>query len=162
MSLVSVMFNPPVWKANGNHVWRSSSFPSTFSSNNNQPGGNSSASVSVPTVPAAASLPAPPPSQASPALNELRSTSGTRKARVLYDYDADSSTELSLLADEVSEDTVFTLRQCKQLTGCFLMHVLPRQVITVSSVPGMDSDWLMGQRGNQKGKVPITYLELLN
>uniref|UniRef100_A0A1A8MT18 SH3-domain GRB2-like endophilin B1 n=1 Tax=Nothobranchius pienaari TaxID=704102 RepID=A0A1A8MT18_9TELE len=35
-------------------------------------------------------------------------------------------------------------------------------VITVSSVPGMDSDWLMGERGNQKGKVPITYLELLN
>ncbi|XP_057190122.1 endophilin-B1b isoform X1 [Triplophysa rosa] len=111
------------------------SFPSTFSSNNNQPGGNSSATISVPTAPAAASLPAPPPSQASPALNELRSTSGTRKARVLYDYDADSSSELSLLADEV---------------------------ITVTSVPGMDFDWLMGQRGNQKGKVPITYLELLN
>lgn len=36
------------------------------------------------------------------------------------------------------------------------------QVITVSSSPGMDSDWLMGERGNQKGKVPITYLELLN
>uniref|UniRef100_A0A672KKZ6 Endophilin-B1 n=1 Tax=Sinocyclocheilus grahami TaxID=75366 RepID=A0A672KKZ6_SINGR len=109
-------------------------FPSTFS-NNNQPAGSSSASISVPTAQPAASLPAPPPSQTSPALNELRSTSGTRKARVLYDYDAASSSELSLLADEV---------------------------ITVSSVPGMDSDWLMGQRGNQKGKVPITYLELLN
>lgn len=36
------------------------------------------------------------------------------------------------------------------------------QVIVVSSVPGMDSDWLMGERGSQKGKVPITYLELLN
>lgn len=36
------------------------------------------------------------------------------------------------------------------------------QVITVFSVVGMDSDWLMGERGNQKGKVPITYLELLN
>uniref|UniRef100_A0A8C2A2Z6 SH3-domain GRB2-like endophilin B1b n=1 Tax=Cyprinus carpio TaxID=7962 RepID=A0A8C2A2Z6_CYPCA len=110
------------------------SFPSTFS-NNNQPAGSSSASISVPTAQPAASLPAPPPSQASPALNELRSTSGTRKARVLYDYDAASSSELSLLSDEV---------------------------ITVSSVPDMDSDWLMGQRGNQKGKVPITYLELLN
>uniref|UniRef100_A0A8C2DU15 Endophilin-B1-like n=1 Tax=Cyprinus carpio TaxID=7962 RepID=A0A8C2DU15_CYPCA len=110
------------------------SFPSTFS-NNNQPAGSSSASIWVPTAQPAASLPAPPPSQASPALNELRSTSGTRKARVLYDYDAASSSELSLLSDEV---------------------------ITVSSVPDMDSDWLMGQRGNQKGKVPITYLELLN
>lgn len=36
------------------------------------------------------------------------------------------------------------------------------QVIMVSCVPGMDSDWLMGERGTQKGKVPITYLELLN
>ncbi|TRY93715.1 hypothetical protein DNTS_029411 [Danionella cerebrum] len=108
------------------------SFQSTFS-NNNQPGASSSASVSV--APATASLPAPPLSQASPALNELRSSSGSRRARVLYDYDAASSSELSLLADEV---------------------------ITVSSAPGMDSDWLMGQRGNQKGKVPITYLELLN
>uniref|UniRef100_A0A8C5AUG2 Endophilin-B1 n=1 Tax=Gadus morhua TaxID=8049 RepID=A0A8C5AUG2_GADMO len=67
--------------------------------------------------------------------NELRISSGSRKARVLYDYDAAGSSELSLLADEV---------------------------ITVSSVPGMDSDWLMGERGNQQGKVPITYLELLN
>ena len=35
-------------------------------------------------------------------------------------------------------------------------------MITVSSVAGMDSDWLLGERGSQKGKVPITYLELLN
>lgn len=44
----------------------------------------------------------------------------------------------------------------------FLRSVGLFQVITVSSVPGMDSDWLMGERGIQKGKVPITYLELLN
>lgn len=92
-------------------VFFSSSFPSTFSSNNNQPGGSSSASISVPTVPVAASLPAPPPSQASPALNELRSTFGTRKARVLYDYDADSSSELSLLADEVSDNSVYSMKK---------------------------------------------------
>lgn len=67
--------------------------------------------------------------------SDLKDSSSTRKARVLYDYDAANSTELSLLADEV---------------------------ITVFSVVGMDSDWLMGERGNQKGKVPITYLELLN
>ncbi|MGH0182386.1 UNVERIFIED_CONTAM: hypothetical protein FKN15_009461 [Acipenser sinensis] len=67
--------------------------------------------------------------------SELRASSGSRKARVLYDYDAADSSELSLLADEV---------------------------ITVSSVPGMDTDWLMGERGSQKGRVPITYLELLN
>ncbi|XP_062240930.1 endophilin-B2-like isoform X2 [Platichthys flesus] len=60
---------------------------------------------------------------------------GTRKAKVLYDYDAADSSELSLLTDEL---------------------------IIVYTVPGMDSDWLIGERGNQKGKVPVTYLELLS
>ncbi|XP_038869252.1 endophilin-B2-like isoform X1 [Salvelinus namaycush] len=60
---------------------------------------------------------------------------GTRKAKVLYDYDAADTSELSLLADEL---------------------------ITVYTVPGMDSDWLVGARGNQKGRVPVTYLELLS
>ncbi|XP_067434528.1 endophilin-B1a [Thunnus thynnus] len=113
------------------------SFPSSFS-NNNQSSVSGGASISVPTIPVSASLPNPSghgSSAASGGFNELRSSSGSRKARVLYDYDAASSSELSLLADEV---------------------------ITVSSVPGMDSDWLMGERGNQKGRVPITYLELLN
>lgn len=36
------------------------------------------------------------------------------------------------------------------------------QLITVYTVPGMDPDWLVGERGNQKGKVPVTYLELLS
>uniref|UniRef100_A0A8C9VST5 Endophilin-B2 n=1 Tax=Scleropages formosus TaxID=113540 RepID=A0A8C9VST5_SCLFO len=60
---------------------------------------------------------------------------GTRKAKVLYDYDAADTSELSLLADEL---------------------------ITVYTVPGMDPDWLVGEKGNQKGKVPVTYLELLS
>ncbi|KAM8872078.1 endophilin-B2b isoform X1 [Synchiropus splendidus] len=60
---------------------------------------------------------------------------GTRKAKVLYDYDAHDTSELSLLADEL---------------------------ITVYTVPGMDPDWLVGERGNEKGKVPVTYLELLS
>uniref|UniRef100_A0A8C4FEV3 Endophilin-B2 n=1 Tax=Dicentrarchus labrax TaxID=13489 RepID=A0A8C4FEV3_DICLA len=60
---------------------------------------------------------------------------GARKAKVLYDYDAHDSSELSLLADEL---------------------------ITVYTVPGMDPDWLIGERGNEKGKVPVTYLELLS
>ncbi|XP_039201037.1 endophilin-B2 isoform X10 [Crotalus tigris] len=62
-------------------------------------------------------------------------TSGTRRARVLYDYEAADSSELSLLSDEM---------------------------ITVYSLPGMDPDWLIGERGNKKGKVPVTYLELLS
>ncbi|KAM6396401.1 endophilin-B1 isoform 3-T3 [Pluvialis apricaria] len=113
------------------------SFPSTFLSNNNQSSSTPVQSVSTPSVlaSASASLPLVSNSIVTSGISELRSSSGSRKARVLYDYDAANSSELSLLADEV---------------------------ITVYSIPGMDSDWLMGERGNQKGKVPITYLELLN
>lgn len=63
------------------------------------------ASISVPTIPVSASLPSVSSghgsSTASGGFNELRSSNGSRKARVLYDYDAASSSELSLLADEV-------------------------------------------------------------
>ncbi|KAM6217695.1 endophilin-B1 isoform 2-T2 [Rhynchocyon petersi] len=111
------------------------SFPSNYLCNNNQ--------SSVPSVPPASTNVVGPSAMASTSslitspsnLSDLKEYTGTRKARVLYDYDAANSSELSLLADEV---------------------------ITVFSVVGMDSDWLMGERGNQKGKVPITYLELLN
>ncbi|KAI4821381.1 hypothetical protein KUCAC02_029315 [Chaenocephalus aceratus] len=86
--------------------------------------------------------PAAPASEGSPLetdtlkIEEVQApATGTRKAKVLYDYDAADSSEISLLADEL---------------------------ITVYTVPGMDSDWLIGERGNQKGKVPVTYLELLS
>ncbi|XP_032884910.1 endophilin-B1 isoform X7 [Amblyraja radiata] len=113
------------------------SFPTSFTSNNNQ---IASAPVLSNTVPpfSASSVPLSTlnnPIAATGTIDYKLSSSGTRKARVLYDYDAADSSELSLLADEV---------------------------ITVYSLPGMDSDWLMSERGNQKGKVPITYLELLN
>jgi hypothetical protein len=35
------------------------------------------------------------------------------------------------------------------------------QLITVYKSPGLDPDWLMAERGPQKGKVPTTYLEVL-
>ncbi|KAM4023487.1 endophilin-B1 isoform 2-T2 [Anomaloglossus baeobatrachus] len=111
------------------------SFPTTFASNNNQSALTTMQSVSPPSISASAPLPAASNSVVTSGFSELKAASGNRKARVLYDYDAANSSELSLLADEV---------------------------ICVYSVPGMDSDWLMGERGNQKGKVPITYLELLN
>lgn len=57
-----------------------------------------------------------------------------KQARVLYDYDAADSSELNLLADEL---------------------------ITVYRLPNMDPDWLMAERGSSKGKVPTTYLEVL-
>ncbi|XP_061150048.1 endophilin-B2-like isoform X3 [Syngnathus typhle] len=86
-------------------------------------------SVSVPHQSAAC------PNPVSAAFPSGPSSPGTRKAKVLYDYDAHDSSELSLLADEL---------------------------ITVYTVPGMDPDWLVGERGNEKGKVPVTYLELLS
>ena len=81
-----------------------SSFPSSFS-NNNQSVMSGAASISVPTLPVSGPLPSPSSGRAGSALaggfNELRISSGSRKARVLYDYDAAGSSELSLLADEV-------------------------------------------------------------
>ncbi|XP_059544976.1 endophilin-B1 isoform X8 [Myotis daubentonii] len=111
------------------------SFPSSYQSNNNQtsvvPVPSASSNVIGSSAMTSSGLVMTSPSN----LIDLKEGSGSRKARVLYDYDAANSSELSLLADEV---------------------------ITVFSVVGMDSDWLMGERGNQKGRVPITYLELLN
>nr|XP_032814893.1 endophilin-B1-like isoform X5 [Petromyzon marinus] len=100
------------------------SFPTTFLPSGSAP--LPPVTVPIPAAPAGAS------SQLTAA--EPQPASGTRRARVLYDYDAGDSSELSLLADEV---------------------------ITVYSVPGLCSDWLMSERGIQKGKVPVAYLELL-
>ncbi|XP_037707145.1 endophilin-B2 isoform X8 [Choloepus didactylus] len=90
--------------------------------------------ATMPVMPSVAGL--APPGEAALCLEEVAPpASGTRKARVLYDYEAADSSELALLADEL---------------------------ITVYSLPGMDPDWLIGERGNKKGKVPVTYLELLS
>ncbi|MFT7817532.1 endophilin-B2-like isoform X10 [Arapaima gigas] len=106
------------------------SFPNVFTVPPGSPAGPSGA--------AASASPAPPQALETDGLKieEVQApAAGTRKAKVLYDYDAADATELSLMADEL---------------------------ITVYTVPGMDPDWLIGERGNQKGKVPVTYLELLS
>ncbi|XP_076150308.1 endophilin-B1-like isoform X1 [Alosa pseudoharengus] len=121
----------------GNLQKQLGSFSSVFCANNNQPSVNAALDGSSPpltsTESGATVLPPPVSGHSSPSVRELHLSNGTCKARVLYNYSAASNSELSLLADEV---------------------------ITVSSVPDMDSDWLMGERDNKKGKVPITYLQL--
>lgn len=58
------------------------------------------AAATMPVVPTVASL--APAGEVALCLEEVApSTSGTRKARVLYDYEAADSSELALLADEV-------------------------------------------------------------
>uniref|UniRef100_UPI00398E3652 endophilin-B2b isoform X2 n=1 Tax=Pristiophorus japonicus TaxID=55135 RepID=UPI00398E3652 len=112
-------------------------FPSAFVGNANTqapPGGVSPSAATLPVVPVLAG-PCNPPTSSVPFTEISPPSTGTRRARVLYDYDPADSSELELLADEL---------------------------ITVYSLPGMDSDWLMGEKGNKKGKVPVTYLELLN
>ncbi|XP_063792568.1 endophilin-B2 isoform X7 [Pseudophryne corroboree] len=114
---------------------RGEAFPATFVGNVD------AASLPLSTSPPAATLPllqAVSPIPADGTLNPADvkpPASGTRKARALYDYEAADSSELALMADEL---------------------------ITVYSLPGMDPDWLIGERGNKKGKVPVTYLELLS
>ncbi|KAF7417710.1 endophilin-B1 isoform X1 [Vespula maculifrons] len=58
---------------------------------------------------------------------------GQDRARVVCDYDARDSTELSVMQDEV---------------------------ISIIEIPG-DEDYLIGIRGNQRGKVPKAYLETI-
>ncbi|XP_030210129.1 endophilin-B2b isoform X1 [Gadus morhua] len=96
---------------------------------------NGTSATAAPSSSAASASAAPPRPDSVAIEDMILPATGTRKARVLYDYDAHDSSELSLLADEV---------------------------ITVYTVPGMDPDWLVGEKGNQKGKVPVTYLELLS
>ncbi|XP_051893207.1 endophilin-B2b isoform X1 [Pristis pectinata] len=112
-------------------------FPGAFVGNTNTQVPSSGVSPSAATIPVVPAVAGPcNPSTSSLTFTEVSPpSSGTRRARVLYDYDAADSSELELLADEL---------------------------ITVYSLPGMDSDWLMGEKGNKKGKVPVTYLELLN
>ncbi|XP_048043813.1 endophilin-B2b isoform X9 [Megalobrama amblycephala] len=117
-------------------------FPNAFAVNASTSGVSTGPSpLSSATLPGASSPSRPPnPSNAlEPSTLKIEEVkppaTGTRKAKVLYDYDAADTSELSLLADEL---------------------------ITVYTVPGMDPDWLIGERGNQKGKVPVTYLELLS
>ncbi|XP_051749259.1 endophilin-B2b isoform X3 [Ctenopharyngodon idella] len=117
-------------------------FPNAFAVNASTSGVSTGPSpLSTATLPGASSPSRPPnPSNAlEPSTLKIEEVkppaTGTRKAKVLYDYDAADTSELSLLADEL---------------------------ITVYTVPGMDPDWLIGERGNQKGKVPVTYLELLS
>ncbi|XP_053474077.1 endophilin-B2b isoform X2 [Ictalurus furcatus] len=113
-----------------------SRFPNAFVANPSVSAISTSSTLSSAAVPGVS-----PPAASSSSLDTLKiedvnpPATGTRKAKVLYDYDAADTSELSLLADEL---------------------------ITVYTVPGMDPDWLIGERGNQKGKVPVTYLELLS
>ncbi|KAI1882685.1 hypothetical protein AGOR_G00237440 [Albula goreensis] len=102
------------------------SFASMLSSNNHHQ--TSLPSTSVPTATSSV-MPIPPSSR------QGGGGSGGRQARVISDYSAADSDELTVTADEV---------------------------VMVSSVPGMDSDWLMAERGSEKGKVPIRHLEMLD
>ncbi|KAL0965154.1 hypothetical protein UPYG_G00277470 [Umbra pygmaea] len=119
----------------------SDTYPNSFSSNAH-PSATCPSPVSSATLPGVSptGLASGPGSTRDPAgplkVQDVQPpVTGHRKAKVLYDYDGHDTSELSLLADEL---------------------------ITVYTVPGMDPDWLVGERGNQKGKVPVTYLELLS
>lgn len=79
---------------------------------------------------------------------------GFKKARVLYDYDAKDSTELSLMADEVYFLFVHFF--------CCCVNYFVFQVIFVREICEKgDEDYLIGQRGQKNGKVPKAFLEIL-
>ncbi|XP_061115932.1 endophilin-B2-like isoform X10 [Conger conger] len=111
-------------------------YPNAFTVNPTPSSASPSTAATLPVVPIAGAVSTSAPEADTLKIEEVQPpATGTRKAKVLYDYDAADTSEMSLLADEL---------------------------ITVYTVPGMDPDWLIGERGNQKGKVPVTYLELLS
>ena len=58
---------------------------------------------------------------------------------------------LGVLPDiPVSEDSWSNFASCSMF-----------QLIMVFKTPGLDPDWMMAERGSQRGKVPVTYLEVL-
>ncbi|KYB27232.1 Endophilin-A-like Protein [Tribolium castaneum] len=80
-----------------------------------------------------------PNSPVNPKPNEWNNevpNNGMRKARVIYDYDGQDTTELSLMANEII------------------------MVKELSDKP--NEDYLYGERGHQKGKVPRAYLEFIS
>ncbi|XP_077286986.1 SH3 domain containing GRB2 like, endophilin-B isoform X2 [Arctopsyche grandis] len=68
------------------------------------------------------------------AMDSPPSSPQSQKARILFDYDAKDSTELSLIADEI-----VSVWEC----------MIP------------DVDYMIGERGLQRGRVPKAYLEIL-
>ncbi|XP_033335952.1 SH3 domain containing GRB2 like, endophilin-B isoform X2 [Megalopta genalis] len=72
-------------------------------------------------------------STTTPPTSNVSAENGQERARVLFDYEARDTSELSVDQDEV---------------------------ITVLQIPD-DEDYVMGVRGNQQGKVPKVYLEML-
>ncbi|KAG9354623.1 hypothetical protein JZ751_001336 [Albula glossodonta] len=161
------------------------------------PSSSPSTAATLPVAPIVGAVSAGTPETDTLKIEEVQPpATGTRKAKVLYDYDAADTSEMSLLADESKPQRNMSMgcaHHCDWLCKVYrqterrsclsgpnelrktLGH-LPfalRQVvlhpvlsvlslITVYTVPGMDPDWLIGERGNQKGKVPVTYLELLS
>ena len=91
-----------------------------------------------------------PETQERPSMPKCR----PRRSRVLYDYDAANEDELSLLADEVLNETSFV---CKgpHFSFSFL------QIVTVMPVE-KDKDWVVARKDGQAGRVPVSYLEYIS
>jgi len=60
---------------------------------------------------------------------------GTKRARTLFDYDAINPNELSVKKDDV---------------------------LIVYRLPGLDPEFVMAEKGNLRGRVPLSYLEIVS
>ena len=56
---------------------------------------------------------------------------------------------------------VFSCLHCSLCSILIDTCLFKFQLITVYRLPNMEPDWLIAERGSQKGKVPTTYLEVL-
>uniref|UniRef100_A0A0M3IND7 SH3 domain-containing protein n=1 Tax=Ascaris lumbricoides TaxID=6252 RepID=A0A0M3IND7_ASCLU len=59
---------------------------------------------------------------------------GTKQARLLFDYEAQTPQELSATKNEI---------------------------VIVYRLPGMDPDFVMAEKGGKRGRIPFSYLEII-
>lgn len=64
--------------------------------------------------------------------------------------------------DMLTQDIQCLFFACGAVLRSEQMNCALLQVIIISQTDNLDPDWMIGERGLQKGKVPIAYLEILN
>lgn len=82
---------------------------------------------------------------------------GTKQAKVIMDYDAVLPQEISVTQNDVSLER----RTPIETKYCVKLRLLLLQILIVYRLPGMDAEYVMAEKGGKRGKLPVSYIELL-
>lgn len=73
------------------------------------------------------------------------------------DYDAVLPQEISVTQNDVSLER----RTPIETKYCVKLRLLLLQILIVYRLPGMDAEYVMAEKGGKRGKLPVSYIELL-